>query len=76
MVATVVEKIQHSVFYVTGMYLRDISNMIFCHFALEFELSERLLFLFYLVNISFLHMLNLNCSMLKVAHQEQTCDTT
>ena len=41
MVATHIEKIKHSVLCVTGVYLKDITNMIFVIF--ECELSEHLL---------------------------------
>ena len=47
MIPTHIKKIKHSTVCVTGVYLRDITNTVFCccDFALDYESSERLLFL-------------------------------
>ena len=48
MTLTYIKKIRHSMLCVTGVYLKDIANMIlFSNFTLECKSSERLLFLFY-----------------------------
>ena len=47
MVTTHIKKYKHSMLCVTGVYFRDITNMIFCNFTLECESSEQLALLVY-----------------------------